>query len=690
MSRSENLPLGLQKLFEQWNKSVKDYHADLVSLMEKGQSRTSSAKTIQKTLHVPQDFKTITKALKKANPGDTILISNGTYHESITVPSDKPSVRFIANGDKVILNGKGKLKQAFTLMANDVEVNGFVIEDYVKSAIEVTGVYGVKLIENTIHSIKEGHGIQLDKGTFSNLIWKNIISSAHQDGINLQSKNVWVVDNAIRQNGKNGIRIQTIGNHIVGNVIQHNRASGILEDEGFNLIFDNEISENGKQGIDLPSSLGGSITLGNKVENNRVNGLAMNTPGNVALDNDFVGNERSGVHVEGKLNGIELNRFIENANGLVLEEKATRNLVFRNFFKRNRKNDLEVKNSKNTILQNHLSNSPPHHSAEGSHQLKSMVITVPNDYETISEAVNAAFPGTSILIENGVYHEEVAVPLSKSGIRIIANGNHVTLDGKDKLNVAFDLSSSILLIQGFKIKNYIDTGILVKGIGVSLVDNDIKNISKGNGIELSLAFSTLIWQNDISHALEDGIRIKAMNTWIVDNTVHSNGGNAVNYEGNTTVGSTVTRNRFLSNGMNGIADNAGFNFIYNNEINENNNNGVHEIAGLGSGAIIENKILANTLSGVRLNNEGDQVARNMIQFNLHSGVLVETGFHNLEENTITGNKMDGIVLENKAIHNLLLRNKVFRNNPFDVKVENRNNSFIQNDWGKSDPSDIFD
>lgn len=689
MSRRENLPLGLQKLFEQWNKSVKDYHADLVSLMAKGQS-SSSAKTLQKTLYVPQDFKTITKAVKKANPGDTILVSNGTYHESITVPSDKPSIRFIAIGDKVILDGSGKLKQAFTLMANDVEVNGFVIEDYVKSAIEVTGVYGVKLIENTIHGVKEGHGIQLDKGTFSNLLWKNIISSARHDGINLQSKNVWVVDNAIRQNGQNGIRIQTIGNHIVGNVIQHNRGSGILEDEGFNLIFDNEISENEKEGIDLPSSLGGSITLGNKVENNRVNGLAMNTPGNVALDNDFVGNDRAGVHVEGKLNVIELNRFIENLNGIVLEEKATRNLVFRNFFKRNRKNDLLVKNPKNTILQNTLSNMPPHHSPQGTNQSKNQVITVPNDYGTISEAVNASSPGSTIFVENGVYHEEVTVPLSKSGIRIIAKGNHVTLDGKDKLSVAFDLSSSILLIQGFKIKNYIDNGIFVRGVGVSLVENDIKNILKGNGIELSLAFSTLIWQNNISHALEDGIRIKAMNTWIVDNMVHANGGNAVNYEGNTTVGSTVTRNRFISNGMNGIADNAGFNFIYNNEIKENNNNGVHEIAGLGSGAIIGNKILANKLSGVRLNNEGNHVAGNSIQFNSQSGVLVETGFHNLEGNTISGNKMNGVVLEKKASHNLLLRNKLFRNIPYDVKVENRNNSLIENDYGRSDPPEICD
>ncbi|WP_270179758.1 right-handed parallel beta-helix repeat-containing protein [Alkalihalobacillus sp. CinArs1] len=686
MLGSENLPLGLQKLLEEWKNSVKDYHSELVKMMadSSGASSQSNGQTAQRTLHVPKDFSTITKAVRKAKSGDVILVSNGTYYESITVPSDKPSLRFIANGDKVMLNGQGKLKNGFMLIANNVEIKGFIIEDYVKAAIEVKGVYGVKLIENTIHGVSKGHGIQLDQGTFSNLIWKNIISNAYQNGINLQSKNVWVVDNAIRQSG-NGIRIQTVGNHIVGNVIQHNRASGILEDEGFNLIYDNEISENQKDGIELPSSLGGSISLGNKIENNKMNGQTIKTPGNVVLDNDFIGNELYGVDVDGKLNVIELNKLIENMNGLVVNKSATRNLVYRNHFKGNRKSDLVVENPKNTFLQNHLNHiSNP----KEEHNSKNDLIHVPQDYETISSAVTAASPGSTIVVENGVYHEEVSVPISKSGIRIIAQGNHVTLDGRNKLKVGFDLSSSILLIQGFKIVNYTDAGIYVKGIGVSLVENEIKNITSGSGIELSLAFSTLIWKNEIAHASDDGIRIKAMNTWIVDNSVYANGGNGVNFEGNTTVGSTVTQNRFFSNGMNGTVDNAGFNFLYNNEIRGNNHDGVYEIAGLGSGAIIANTLLSNGLNGVRLENEGDHVAGNTIRFNSESGVLIKANFHNVEHNTISLNKRNGVLLEKEANHNFLSRDTLFRNSPFDVKEEDKNNTFLQNECMRSDPPEI--
>ncbi len=669
---------GLKQLFEKWNSIIKAYHSNLVSITNRNEA-VERVEEITNTsvYHVPRDFPTIGEAVGKATAGDTILLANGMYHESISIPSTKSSLRIIANGKSVILNGQGKLDTGFTLMANNIELNGIQIRDYVESGIEVTGVYGVKLIQNTIHTVTSGHGIQLDQGTFSNLIWKNNVSHAYKDGIHLQSKNVWVVGNEFSHNGQNGIRIETSGNHIVENKIHSNQESGILEDEGFNLVYKNEIVQNGNEGINLPTKLGGSMSLTNTIEKNNGNGVFVKTPGNLVIDNQISSNYLSGVLVESKLNVVELNKLIQNKNGLVMKKKATRNLVLRNLFHGNEDNHLVITNPNNTILQN-----------EKDHSSQNVrVIVVPDDFPTISEAVNAASPGDTILVNNGLYQEEVSIPLNKSGIRLVANGDKVILDGKGKLNTAFELSANILLIQGFIIRNYVQTGIFVKGIGISMVENRIRNITAGNGIELSLAFSTLMWRNKIIDAREDGIRVKAMNNWIIDNDIFSSGGNGIQFEGNTTVGSTVTRNRIKSNAVNGIEDHAGFNFIYNNELSQNGNNGMYEVEGIGSGAVINNRVLSN-IRGVTLNSVGNQVAGNQIQSHSQGGILIHTEYNNVQNNKILFNQSNGIYLTDKASNNLLLRNKLFQNAPYDMKADNKENSFIQNDCYNSDPPEI--
>ncbi|WP_349409347.1 nitrous oxide reductase family maturation protein NosD [Pseudalkalibacillus sp. SCS-8] len=672
----------LRKLFNDWNASVLDYR-NSIPTKTKNSTETNQVRVIR----VPKDFTTIMGAVEEASSGDTILVSDGTYHESISVPSTKTSLRIIAVGSEVILDGKSRLDTGFTLSANNIEVNGFSIRNFVKAGIEVAGVYGVKLIGNTISKVIEGHGIQLDQRTFSNLIWKNHVTHARLDGINLQSKNVWVVDNEFSHNGQNGVHIQTIGNHIVGNRIRNNKENGVLEDQGFNLVFNNKIEGNGKEGLSLPSGIGGSMSIGNQLDRNKRNGVHVKTIGNTLLDTYVTENSKAGVRIDSGFNVMTLNDVNRNQNnGVVLSEDAMKNLLLRNLFKGNRPEDIVVKNPNNTLLQNHIITSPflP---AEKYTSRKVGVLHVPKDFTTISDAVNAAAPGDTILVENGTYREEITIPLAKSGINIIANGDRVILDGEGKLKTALDISSNLIQIQGLKIQNYTQTGISVKGIGISLAENTIHNITNGNGIELSLAFSTLMWKNRISKAKSHGITIKAMNTWIVDNDISANGGNGINFEGSTTVGSTITHNRIQNNAQSGIADNAGFNFIYNNEMIGNRQNGVYEVAGLGSGAIIENLLYANG-NGVRLDNDGAEVAGNTIRSNSKSGVLMNSDFNNLQKNTLAQNNGSGVKLTVEATGNLVSNNTIVENSPVDIKAENPNNTFLDNRCMKSDPPDI--
>ena len=53
------------------------------------------------------------------------------------------------------------------------------------------------------------------------------------------------------------------------------------------------------------------------------------------------------------------------------------------------------------------------------------IIWVPDDYTTIQAAVTAASTGDTILVRDGIYHEQVQVQAGKDYIRIIAAGDKV-------------------------------------------------------------------------------------------------------------------------------------------------------------------------------------------------------------------------------------------------------------------------
>ena len=64
-------------------------------------------------IHVPADYSTIQQGINAADPGDTVLVSEGTYYENINFLGIKPlfvASEFLLDGDtthisKTIING---------------------------------------------------------------------------------------------------------------------------------------------------------------------------------------------------------------------------------------------------------------------------------------------------------------------------------------------------------------------------------------------------------------------------------------------------------------------------------------------------------------------------------------------------------------------------------------------------------
>ncbi|WP_284285725.1 hypothetical protein [Alicyclobacillus fastidiosus] len=97
--------------------------------------------------------------------------SNGVDVIRVVIPFAKSAIRIIADGDRVILDGNRRIGAAFVIRgANNVEINGFIIRNYVNAGIRATSIDS-KLIGNEIQNITQGNGIELRRA-FSTLIWR--------------------------------------------------------------------------------------------------------------------------------------------------------------------------------------------------------------------------------------------------------------------------------------------------------------------------------------------------------------------------------------------------------------------------------------------------------------------------------------------------------------------------------------
>ena len=105
---------------------------------------------------------------------------------------------------------------------------------------------------------------------------------------------------------------------------------------------------------------------------------------------------------------------------------------------------------------------------------------VPEDYQTISSAINAASSGDSIVVHSGFYNENIVIDKKLS---LIGEGLPI-IDPENK-QAGVILSANNAIIRGFKIINTNSIGILVKSDGVTLSDfisSAIKEYLKKGGV----------------------------------------------------------------------------------------------------------------------------------------------------------------------------------------------------------------
>ena len=171
-----------------------------------------------RTIYVPDNYAKIQWAVDNASAGDTIIVRDGTYYESVVV-NKKLTIKSENGSDNCIVDGTGST--VFTLEADGIRIEGFTITGswdgiYLKysnnniisrNSIIENGGYGIHLYNSNNNSISENNIIENDGGGIflrdsnKNIISGNSIMENNEDGIEFSSSsNNIILRNSIRNN----------------------------------------------------------------------------------------------------------------------------------------------------------------------------------------------------------------------------------------------------------------------------------------------------------------------------------------------------------------------------------------------------------------------------------------------------------------------------------------------------------
>ena len=105
-----------------------------------GPSGTVAPSGPARLVHVPADAPTITAGLALATPGSVVLVSAGTYRESVTVTTPDVTLRGESR-DGVVIDGEGLRSNGVQVVADGVRVENLTVVNHTFNGVLVTGMH---------------------------------------------------------------------------------------------------------------------------------------------------------------------------------------------------------------------------------------------------------------------------------------------------------------------------------------------------------------------------------------------------------------------------------------------------------------------------------------------------------------------------------------------------------------------
>ena len=214
---------------------------------------TISKSSIPHHLIVPDDYRTIQKAINNAAMNAIIIVKRGEYKENINV---NKIVEIKGSGSSgTIIVGDGS-SDVVTISSDGVDLGGFTIKNSgnTHAGIRINSQYNI--ITNCIIE-KNGYGIILDASS-GNFITNNIIQDNNRSGFWFYRSHANEVNGNTLENNNNGmlVNFSCLGNNVSGNIFSENQKTGLQlsETSRSNTFIANKINDNNDFGIEAIGS----------------------------------------------------------------------------------------------------------------------------------------------------------------------------------------------------------------------------------------------------------------------------------------------------------------------------------------------------------------------------------------------------------------------------------------------------
>lgn len=270
------------------------------------------------TIYVPDNYPTIQAAVNASSPGDTIIVRDGTYIESVDVYKDHLSIRSENGMNLTIIQAANSKDHVFEVTADYVSINGFTVEGALGSASPGWKA-GIYLNHTSYNNISNNNGLGnhfgiwlyysnnaivvnnnlLDNGdgivlyySENDTLQDNVAATSHaypeySIGIEL----AWSCNNTLINNKLSSLDygiwfFKSNGNIVTSNYLSFNNFGIDLHNDSENILIQNNIVNNKNYGVVLTQWSTSNKLIGNNISNNGCGIFCSDTFSNEVYLND--------------------------------------------------------------------------------------------------------------------------------------------------------------------------------------------------------------------------------------------------------------------------------------------------------------------------------------------------------------------------------------------------------------------
>jgi len=546
------------------NKAISIVSAFLMALVVIGCAIAVNAGASDSTfssavIYVPDDYATIQGAVDNATAGDTIIVRDGTYPESVKVKKSLTIQSENGPANTIVVGNPND--HVLSVTADHVSIKGLTVKNatginrvgmYVHANycnitdnMALNNPYGFFLSESSKNTLKNniasdniGDGIYLDRSDSNTISDNTAVKSSYRNGIRLWHSHGNTVCNNDASNNNNGIRLDySHNNRLEKNDAQSNILNGILLNASNNntLIY-NIAKLNDGAGISLISSDNSALTQNTASANNEV-GISLYTSSNCTLTSNMM----AGNYYNFAVSGSGINHVIHSidASNLV-DGKPVYYLV--------KQQDRAIPKDAGFVGVVRSSNIT----------VKDLTLTNNSVGVMVAYSVN-----TSI--------ENVHTSNNFNGIALYSSINNNIINNtnsNNKAGIFMDSSSINLLAVNTNSDN--DDGIFMDSSNFNILEMN-RNLNNERGIFVDSSNDNLLSQN-INLYNTEGISMESSNNNTLEMNRNSKNGWAIFMDSSN--GNTLNWNINLNNRRGFALNVSSYNILTRNNISNNNWTGI--------------------------------------------------------------------------------------------------------------------